>query len=382
MAVRVDPTLVAELEEFGAGDMKACFNCGNCTAVCPLSEGDTAFPRRMIRYAQLGQRDQLASHLEPWLCYYCGDCSTTCPREAQPGETMMSMRRWLTAKYDFTGISRLFYRSWKWEVYSIILVAILTGIAFLAVGFSVGSIDQYGGPDAFLPSSGVHIFDWVLAGVLLALLLTNSARMWYFTTLKGRSVRPGLGSYLRKLYVLPLHFFTQMRFAKCSARRPWIIHLILMLSYTTMLVLIMGFLPQMWAGPEIDWRVHVFGYLATVGLLFTTVFAMRGRRKKLEPHYQFSHESDWMFLILLFVVAFTGILQHILHRSGLDVAANIAYVVHMMGVVPMLALEVPFSKWAHLFYRPLAVYLDEVQADAAEARQRVPAAAAGEAQAG
>jgi hypothetical protein len=57
-------------------------------------------------------------------------------------------------------------------------------------------------------------------------------------------------------------------------------------------------------------------------------------------------------------------LQHVLHRTGLDAAANITYVVHLMFVVPMLVLEVPFSKWSHLAYRPLAVYLAEVQCDA------------------
>ena len=29
--------------------------------------------------------------------------------------------------------------------------------------------------------------------------------------------------------------------------------------------------------------------------------------------------------------------------------------------VPMLVLEVPFSKWSHMAYRPLAMYLAEVQ---------------------
>jgi hypothetical protein len=36
-----------------------------------------------------------------------------------------------------------------------------------------------------------------------------------------------------------------------------------------------------------------------------------------------------------------------------------------MVVVPMLVLEVPFMKWAHLMYRPLALYLRQVKATAA-----------------
>ena len=76
--------------------------------------------------------------------------------------------------------------------------------------------------------------------------------------------------------------------------------------------------------------------------------------------YQHSHESDWIFLVMLLLVTVTGVLQHVLHRSGSDVAANIAYVVHLALVVPMLTLEVPFSKWSHLAYRPLAMYLAEI----------------------
>ena len=87
-----------------------------------------------------------------------------------------------------------------------------------------------------------------------------------------------------------------------------------------------------------------------------------------------------MFLILLLVVAVTGVLQNILHRSGLDEAANVMYIVHLMGVVPMLVLEVPFGKWAHLAYRPLAIYFARVQAHAVETEAaRAQRAAAGEA---
>ena len=48
-------------------------------------------------------------------------------------------------------------------------------------------------------------------------------------------------------------------------------------------------------------------------------------------------------------------------------AANLVYVVHMMGVVPMLVLEVPFSKWSHMAYRPLAMYFSAVREKALKA---------------
>jgi quinone-modifying oxidoreductase subunit QmoC len=373
MAIRVNPKLIDELEVYGAEDVQNCYHCGNCSAVCPFSKEPYIFPRRPMRDLQMGLEEKLKGSLEPWLCYYCGQCSEECPRGAEPGETMMSLRRWLTSKYDFTGISRLFYRSGTAELLSVIGVGLLTGLGFVLWGMSHGSIHNYDPPNAFMYRYGIHIFDWCMAAVLLVLLVTNCARMWWFAIGRDRSIRVPLSLYVRKLYTLPLHFFTQKRYAKCERKRPWVVHLALMLSYVIMLVLIMFFLKEMQAGPAIDWRVHVFGYIATVGLLGATIYAIRGRLKKSEPLYAHSHETDWIFLVLLVFVAFTGILQNVLHRTGLDTAATVTYVIHLMAVVPMLVLEVPFSKWSHLAYRPLAMYLSLVKA---EAEQRVPEGAA------
>ena len=374
MATRVNQKLIEVLEPYGAEDVMKCYSCGNCSAACPFSKEPNVFPRRPMHYLQMGLEDKLKGQLDPWLCYYCGECSDQCPREAEPGETMMSLRRWLTSTYDWTGISRLFYRSWRWEISAVFVTAFLTIIGFVMLGLaSHGSIHSYDGANgakAFLPSSRIHIFDWTLAIVLFSLLASNAVRMWWFTVGReslGREkkLKVSLGSYISKIWLLPTHFFTQMRYSKCEHKRPWLTHLALMLSYVTMLVLIMGFVKEMAAGPHIDWRVHVFGYLASIGLVVATILFMRNRLKKTSAQYKHSHESDWIFLILLLLVTLTGILQHILHRvGGLDVAANVAFIVHLAAVVPMLALEVPFSKWSHLAYRPLGMYLADVRAEA------------------
>lgn len=380
MAVRVNPKLIDDLEYYGAQDVIKCYHCGNCSAACPFSKEPFVFPRRSMRYLQMGLEQRLKGTLEPWLCYYCGECSEECPRGAEPGETMMSMRRWLTAQYDFTGIADMFYRSWKAELWAILIVAFLTGFGLLFYGFNWGggNLSIYDGPQAFLPSSAIHIFDWVMASVLVMFLGINSLRMWYFVMKEQRVPKISLWIYIKKAYVLFIHFFTQKRYSECERKRPWILHLVLMLSYLTMLILIMFFLHQVQAGPAIDWRVHVFGYLAAIGLVITVILAIRGRIKKTDPYHQHSHESDWMFLIMLVIVACTGILQHVLHRAGLNAPANIMYVLHMMGVVPMLVLEVPFSKWSHLAYRTLGMYFSELEAEAlkqqSEAKQPIGAA--------
>ncbi|MFH1530619.1 MAG: 4Fe-4S dicluster domain-containing protein [Pseudomonadota bacterium] len=367
---KANPELAKELQQFGAEDVRRCYQCGNCASVCAHAGDPWLFPRRSVHMLQLGLEERLKSSLEPWLCYYCGDCSTECPREAEPGETMMALRRWLTSKYDFTGLSRLFYRSGTIEIFAIVLVALLTGAGFMAWGLSQGDIRTYDGPTAFLDSSVVHIFDWVMGSVLFALLSINALRMWWFTTGSGVNVKVPIGSYLRTLYLFPLHFITQRRYRDCEEKKPWLFHLILVLSYLTMLVLIMFFLHDMQEGPAINWFVHAPGYIASIGLLAVIIYSIRARLKKSAPHSQQSHESDWIFLILLLVVTATGILQHVLHRAGLDMAANITYVAHLMFVVPMLVLEVPFSKWSHMAYRPLAMFLAAAQCDALAQQQK------------
>jgi uncharacterized membrane protein (DUF485 family) len=376
MAARANPKLIDDLEHFGATDAVKCYQCGNCSAACTHSEDAHVFPRKSMRYLQMGLEKPLRSTLDPWLCYYCGECSDQCPRGAEPGETMMGIRRWLTAQYDFTGLSGLLYRSFKSELAAVLILALITGIGFFTFGFlgGGGDLSVYDGPGAFLPAHDIHLFDWCMGAVLGGLLGINCLRMWLFTMRSENAVPVSLSLYIRNVLLLPVHFFTQKSFRDCERKRPWAMHLILMLSYVTMLVLIMLFLKYMQSGPAVNWYAHTFGYLSAIGLVTTGILAVIGRLKKDEAYHRHSHESDWMFLGLLLFVSFTGIIQHVLHRVGLPMAANIIYVVHLMGVVPMLGLEVPFSKWSHLAYRPLAIYFAQLQ-QAARAEGAVPLSA-------
>lgn len=361
MAIRVNPKLIDDLERYGAEDVQKCYHCGNCSAVCPHADEVFVFPRKAMRNLQMGLQPKIERSLEPWLCYYCGQCSEQCPEGAEPGETMMSLRRWLISRYDFTGLSRLFFRSTKAELAAVILVALLAGIGFFLYGFFNGDIRVYDGANAFLSSSFVHYFDLGLAGILGFFLAMNAFRMWRFTMGKAGGLTIPWWLYIKKIYLFPWHFFTQKRYAECESNRkkgvfmPWLVHLGLMLGYVIMLVLVMLFLHKLQAGPEIDWSVHVFAYLASVGLLVGTIYMLRGRFRKIQVQYQKSHGSDWIFVTMLLFIVLTGIVQHVLHRSGYEAAANISYVVHLMFVVPWL-LRMPFTKWSHMIYRPLAMY--------------------------
>ena len=88
------PEFSDELERFGLDTTLECFNCGTCAAICPLVYEH--FPRKMIRYAQIGARDRILQDAqELWRCLHCGLCTQTCPRGANPGELILGLRRYV-----------------------------------------------------------------------------------------------------------------------------------------------------------------------------------------------------------------------------------------------------------------------------------------------
>jgi heterodisulfide reductase subunit C len=88
------PEFADELERFGVDKTLECFNCGTCAAICPLIHEH--FPRKMIRYAQVGARERILQNAQDlWRCLHCGLCTQTCPRGADPGELILGLRRFV-----------------------------------------------------------------------------------------------------------------------------------------------------------------------------------------------------------------------------------------------------------------------------------------------
>ena len=357
MATVIQPSVKQDLLRFGAVGLDLCFNCGTCTATCPLSKDGTSFPRNIVRYAQLGLRDKLVAMPEPWLCYYCGECSESCPRDANPAESVMAARRFLTTQYDWTGLAYKMYTSKRWEFGVIIAVALLVVLLFAL--FHGPIVTDRVALNTFAPVHVIEMADWGMAAVLTFFLLTNIVYMVRKVTTRPGAPKVPWSLYVKELYALPLHAATQKRWSECKDRMNWKKHLFLVTGYVTMFVMIFGFLP--WFQTDTVHPVwhpqRLLGYYATAAL---TADMMIGRFKKRSQMHRFSHPTDWMFLGLLFATALTGILVHIFRVSGLPLATYGMYVLHMAILVPMLLVEVPFGKWSHLAYRPIIAYLHQV----------------------
>lgn len=242
--------------------------------------------------------------------------------------------------------------------------------------------------NTFAPVEIVHIADWIMAGLLVFFIGSNILRMANLTMRRGDQIKIPLPAYLSEAWQLIFHGLTQRRWGTCaedeknaqtrqSKKMSWIVHLLLVSGYGLMLVLIIIFLPW-FQTDEIYPLYHPqrwLGYYATIVLLIGAGRALWGRIKKETQMHKFSHPSDWIFPILLLAVTLTGIFMHAFRYAGLPLLTYYTYIVHLAFAAPMLILEVPFGKWAHLYYRPLAVYFQAVKQKAVQMQNETPAEA-------
>lgn len=70
-----------------------CYQCGKCSAGCPISFKMDYLPNQIIRMIQLGMEKEVLSSKTMWLCASCLICTARCPREIDIAEIMDYLRR-------------------------------------------------------------------------------------------------------------------------------------------------------------------------------------------------------------------------------------------------------------------------------------------------
>ncbi|MGA7523361.1 MAG: 4Fe-4S dicluster domain-containing protein [Acidobacteriaceae bacterium] len=367
----VNPALMQEIRRHGKGrrlEVESCFQCGNCTAVCPLAQDSAGFPRRAIRMAQVGMERELLASEDLWRCYACGECTRTCPREADPAEFMAAARSYAIARYDFTGLASLASRSVMGNL--LVFGVLSTLFALLLLSRATPASAHLPFFD-FIPGEWVHaigIFLFAVVGLSLAAGLVSMV-------LRFRSERRREGISLR-LAALPAaavfavaEALTHRRFRQCNSeepapapqpwyRRPWVVHLSVMGGFVAMLLATtLDYLLKPIGSPVPPWYpMRVMGAVGGLICLYGLAIMLFRAEPDSEAHWRRRTFADWFFPVLLAVTVLTGLLTEILVYLPMTAAGHAVFFTHVVLAMDLVAM-LPLTRFAHVLYRPLALAL-------------------------
>ncbi len=85
-------SFIEEVERLSGQDLLACYQCGECSAGCPMAAYMDILPNQMIRYAQLGLKSELHSSNAIWMCASCYTCNSRCPKGVKIAEVIEAIR--------------------------------------------------------------------------------------------------------------------------------------------------------------------------------------------------------------------------------------------------------------------------------------------------
>ncbi len=81
--------------KMSGGDVSLCYQCGKCTAGCPMQCFMDLKPNQMMHLALLGDEqsvDELLSSESIWNCVTCETCTTRCPKDVKPSRVIDALR--------------------------------------------------------------------------------------------------------------------------------------------------------------------------------------------------------------------------------------------------------------------------------------------------
>jgi nitrate reductase gamma subunit/ferredoxin len=377
MSTRLDPTLLREIKAYGAVGVEKCFNCGNCTAVCSLVSNDDQFPRRIIRMAQLGMRDQLLGSKELWLCYNCGECSETCPQQAEPANFMAAARCYAVTNYDPIGLGRLFCKVPLVGGLIVVLMVLFFGVFMYtrSGSMSTESLKLFG----FIPYALIHtagLVAMVLIGLISLITVFNMmSRIARANHISARNFLNGSRmNWLQAFWEAAIvQSLAQKRYREdCDTPEnrkvwylsKWFVHAATMwgflgLLFATALNYLLDILGLKATGAFVPlwYPTRLIGTLSGLLFIYGVCVLLIKRWRAPDKAHSYSRPADWIFLALLWFSGVTGFIIEIgLYLPGAPLWAYWTFLFHV-AVSMVLLLLLPFTKFAHAIYRIVALYI-------------------------
>lgn len=345
IAVRPDHGFLRRVLASGGGDLKKCYQCATCSVACELSSDDAPFPRKQMVAAQWGLKDRLFADPAIWLCHNCGACTERCPRGARPGDVLGAVRREAIRHFAFPRFLGSLVASPKGLPVLFLLPALIFALVVLwapkpvpAPAWEFGSV---------FPASVLEPLFYAVSGFALLAFVLGVAR--FARGLTG----PGDGTLAGALGDAATH----RRFGQCSTPGLRLPHLLTFWGFIGLAIVgtVAGFgtmfgvlhTPLALTSP-LKLFANLSALVAFVGVTLLLVRRWGDRARRAASTY-----FDWFFLATLACVVFTGIAAELLRLAQVELMYAV-YFIHLVLVFSLL-LYAPYSKFAHLAYRTVAL---------------------------
>ena len=288
---------------------------------------------------------------------------------------MITLRRFLSAQYDWTGIASKLLQSKAWYLSSLVFAALFAMLLIIGyhlwyVGLPVAGLATPLGLEHMFPMIIYYTLTVTLLPVLL--LFSRVFRIWRLTmTGEGRAKIPA-SAYFAEAWFYIYEAVAQPLMRKCSIKGRWLPHLLLALGTGTMLTIkVFGlrwfqtdnlyplYNPQRW-----------IGYVAAGCILYGIGDVLKCRLNARKEICKETHFHDLVFPVLIVLTVLSGLTAHVFRYLGLGLTCHFAYALHVIIATPLLVVEMSFGKWSHMVYRPLALYFLAVRE---KAKQHAPA---------
>jgi len=85
-------TLAAEILQATGINAATCYQCGKCSAGCPMASESDLRPHQVMRRVMYGPRERILQDETIWLCLTCETCSARCPNDCDPARVIDAVR--------------------------------------------------------------------------------------------------------------------------------------------------------------------------------------------------------------------------------------------------------------------------------------------------
>ena len=89
----VSDDALGAIERLSHTRLSDCYQCGKCSAGCPVASQMDALPNQLIRWLQLGRADRAMRSEAIWQCVSCMTCSARCPKSVDCAAVMDALRQ-------------------------------------------------------------------------------------------------------------------------------------------------------------------------------------------------------------------------------------------------------------------------------------------------